>query len=63
MDKLNNIGLSFETAIADQSSTEQPVVTMKRVVESLKQIGQQELAGILFKSHGKIFHHSYIHVP
>ena len=42
MDKLNNIGLYFETAIADQ-----PVITKKRVVECLQQIGQRELAGII----------------
>ena len=47
MDKLNNIGLYFETAIADQPVTDQPVVTMKRVVDCLQQIGQQELAGII----------------
>jgi cobalamin biosynthesis protein CobD/CbiB len=56
IDKLNKIGLYFETAIADQPAAEQPVVTMKRVVECLKQIGQRELAGILVKqSQGKIF--------
>jgi hypothetical protein len=49
--KLNKVGLYFETATADQ-----PVVTMKRVVECLEQIGQRELAGILIKrSQGKIF--------
>jgi hypothetical protein len=60
IDKLNKVGLCFETAIADQPAaeqpaTDQPVVTMKRVVECLKQIGQRELAGILVKSQGKIF--------
>ena len=47
MDKLNNIGLYFETAIADQPATDQPVVTKKRVVDCLQQIGQRELAGII----------------
>jgi hypothetical protein len=55
MDKLNHIGLYFETAVADQPSADQPVVTMKRVVECLEQIGQRELAGLLIKSQGKIF--------
>jgi hypothetical protein len=60
IDKLNHIGLYFETAIADQPATDQPaaelpVVTMKRVVECLQQIGQRELAGILIKSQGRIF--------
>jgi hypothetical protein len=60
IDKLNKVGLYFETAIADQPAadqpaTEQPVVTMKRVVECLEQIGRQELARILVKSQGKIF--------
>jgi hypothetical protein len=56
MDKLNNIGLCFETAVADQPSSDQPVidVTKKRVVECLQQIGQHELAGILNKNQGKI---------
>ena len=47
MDKLNNIGLYFETAIADQPATDQPVITKKRVVDCLQQIGQRELAGII----------------
>ena len=55
VDKLNNIGLYFEAAIADQPATDQPVVTKKRVVECLQQIGQQELAEILITSQGKIF--------
>ena len=60
IDKLNKVGLYFEAAIADQPAaaqpaTKQPAVTMKRVVECLKQIGQRELAGILMKSQGKIF--------
>ena len=63
-DKVKDAGLSFETAIADkpatdhrgvnQSSTVQPVITKKRVVECLQQIGQHELAGILSRKHGKI---------
>jgi hypothetical protein len=60
IDKLNKVGLYFETAIADQPAAaqpaaDQPVVTMKRVVECLKQIGRQELAGILISNQGKIF--------
>jgi hypothetical protein len=54
IDKLNNIGLCFEIAVADQPAADQPVVTKKRVVGCLKQIGQHELAGILNKSQGKI---------
>jgi hypothetical protein len=56
IDKLNNIGLYFETAVADQPAADQPVVniTKKRVVECLQQIGQHELAGILNKTQGKI---------
>ena len=50
--ELNNIGLYFEAAIADQPATDQPVVTKKRVVECLQRIGQQELAGILIKNQG-----------
>ena len=52
IDKLNNVGLYFETAVADQSATDQPVVTKKRVVECLQQIGQREFAGILMKTQG-----------
>ena len=52
VDKLNNIGLYFEAAITDKQATKQPVVTKKRVVECLQQIGQQELTGILIKSQG-----------
>ena len=52
MDQLNNVGLA---AVADQPATDQPVVTKKRVVECLQQIGQQELAEILITSQGKIF--------
>jgi hypothetical protein len=48
MDKLNKIGLHFETSVADQL-----VVNKKRVVECLQQIGQHELAGILIKSQGE----------
>ena len=55
MDKLNSVGLYFETAIADQPAIDQPVVTKKRVVECLEQIGQHELARILIKQQGKNF--------
>ena len=51
MDKLNDVDLYFET---DQPSTDQPVVTKKRVVECLQQIGQLNLAGILSKRQGMI---------
>ena len=57
MDKLNNIGLHFETAIADQ-----PVVTKKRVVDCLQQIGQQELAGII-KYQGMYVYTTYVYEP
>ena len=50
--KLNEVGLYLEAAIADRPATKQPVVTKKRVVECLQQIGQQELAGILMKNQG-----------
>ena len=48
MDKLNDVGLYLQTAVA------QPMVTKKRVVECLLQIGQNELAGILIKRLGMI---------
>ena len=66
LNELKHIGLSFETAIADkpatdqpatginQSFTDQPVITKKRVVECLQQIGQHELAGILSRRQGEI---------
>ena len=60
MDRLNNIGLYFETAIADQPATDQPVVTKKRVVDCLQQIGQRELAGII-KNQGNIMFVSCYH--
>jgi hypothetical protein len=55
IDKLNKIGLYFETSAADQPATNQPVVNKKRVVECLQQIGQHELARILIKSQGEFF--------
>ena len=55
VDQLKEVGIYFEAAIADQSATDQPVVTKKRVVECLQQIGQQELAEILITSQGKNF--------
>ena len=58
MDKLNNIGLYLEIAVADQPSTDQPVITKKRVVECLQRISQHELAGILIKRQGMIFNKS-----
>ena len=54
MDKLNGVGLYLETAIADKPSTDQPVITKKRMMECLQQIGQHELARILSKQQGKI---------
>ena len=51
LDKLQHVGLYFET---DQPATGQPVITKKRVVECLQQIGQHDLAGILIKRQGKI---------
>ena len=61
IDKLNSVGLYFETAIADQSATksDQPLVTKKRMVECLQQIGQRELAEILIKNQGMYV--SYYH--
>ena len=55
VDQLKEIDLCLEAAIADQPATIQPVITKKRVVESLQQIGQQDLANILIKSQGKSF--------
>ena len=55
IDKLNEVGLYFETGIAARPATKQPVVTMKRVVECLQQIDRQELAKILVTNQGKIF--------
>ena len=53
LDRLREVGLHFEPAIADQAATEQPVITKKRVVECLQKINQYKLAGILIKRHGK----------
>ena len=49
-------GLYFETAVAAQPepATDQPVITKKRVMECLQQIGQHELAEILSKKQGEI---------
>ena len=54
VNKLRDVGLNFEAAIADQPwpATDQPVVTKKRVVDCLQQIGQRELADILIKNQG-----------
>lgn len=62
--KLKHIGLCLEAGISDplasadrtgidKPATDQPVITKKRVVECLQQIGQNELAGILIKRQGK----------
>ena len=52
-EKLKGIGLYLDAANADKASTDQPVITKKRMVECLEQIGQHELARILSKQ-GKI---------
>ena len=54
VDKLKDVGLYLDAAIADKLSTDQPVITTKRMVECLEQIGQHELARILSKQQGKI---------
>ena len=54
MDKLKDVGLYLETAIADKPFADQPVITKKRMIECLQQIGQHELARILSKQQGKI---------
>ena len=42
LDKLKQVGIDFETAVASQTT-----ITKKRVVESLQQIHQHNLADIL----------------
>ena len=54
LDELKDAGLCFETVVADQPTTDQPVITKKRVMECLQQIGQHELAEILSKKQGEI---------
>ena len=54
VDQLKDVNLCFEAAIADHPATKQPVVTKKRVVEGLQQIGQQDLADILSKVKVKV---------
>ena len=54
MSQLKDVGLYLHLAIADKPSTDQPVITKKRMVECLEQIGQHELARILSKQQGKI---------
>ena len=54
MSQLKDIGLYLHAAITDKPSTNQPVITKKRMVECLEQIGQHELAKILSKQQGKI---------
>ena len=53
VNQLKDVGLHIEAAIVDQPATDQPVVTKKRVVECLQQIGQQDLAEILITKQGK----------
>ena len=55
MNNLKDVGLYLDAAIADKPSTDQPVITKKRMVECLEQIGQHELARILIKEQGKIY--------
>ena len=54
MNELKDVGLYPDAAIADKPSTDQPVITKKRMVECLEQIGQHELARILIRRQGKI---------
>ena len=59
LDKLEDAGLCFETVVDDQPTTDQPatdrpIITKKRVMECLQQIGQHELAEILSKKQGEI---------
>ena len=54
MDQLKDVGLYLDAAIADKPSAHQPVITKKRMVECLEQIGQHELARIFSKQQGKI---------
>ena len=54
IDELQDIGLYLDAAIADKPSTDQPVITKKRMVKCLEQIGQHELARILSKRQGEI---------
>ena len=42
LDKLKQVGIDFETAVASQTT-----ITKKRVVESLQQIRRHNLADIL----------------
>ena len=59
LDELKDAGLCFETIVhdqptTDQPATDQPIITKKRVMECLQQIGQHELAAILSKKQGEI---------
>ena len=56
MSQLKDVGLHLDAArgIADKPSTDQPVITKKKMVECLEQIGQHELARILSQQQGKI---------
>ena len=59
LDELKDAGLCFETVVddqptTDQPATDQPIITKKRVMECLQQIGQHELAEILSKKQGEI---------
>ena len=54
MDNLKDIGLYLDAAIADKPSTDRPVITKKRMVNCLEQIGQHMLARILIREQGKI---------
>ena len=48
LDKLKEVGLNFETAVASQT-----IITKKKVVESLQQIHQHHLADILSARQGE----------
>lgn len=48
LDKLEGIGFKLSIAAASQTS-----ITKKRVVESLQQIGQHDLASVLSSRQGK----------
>ena len=54
INKLKDVGLYLDAAITDKASADQPVITKKRMMECLEQIGQHELARILSKQQGKI---------
>ena len=54
LDRMKQVGLYFETSVADKLAIDQPAITKKRVVECLQQIEQHDLAEILSKKQGEI---------